>query len=104
MTVEAFLIWQASQEERYELVGGEPMAMAGAKLRHDRVTGNAFSGIRRQLCSAGSPRNAFTADIGLRTTAGNLRRPDISVLCPPFDEEATSANRSSPSLAAGLGR
>jgi Uma2 family endonuclease len=92
MTIETFLTWQASQDQRYELVGGEPVAMAGAKLRHDRVTGNAFSEIRRQLRSVGSPCDAFTADIGIRTPAANLRRPEISVLCPPFDEEATSAD------------
>jgi Uma2 family endonuclease len=92
MTIDAFLVWQASQDERYELVDGEPMAMAGAKLRRDRVTGNAFSEIRRQLRSEGSLCDAFTADIGIRTATGNLRRSDISVLCPPFDEEATSAD------------
>jgi Uma2 family endonuclease len=92
MTIEAFLAWQASQSERYELVDGEPVAMAGAKPRHDRVTGNAFSEIRRQLRSVGSPCDAFTADIGIRTTVGNVRRPDLSVLCPPFDEESTTAD------------
>jgi Uma2 family endonuclease len=92
MTIDKFLTWQAGQEQRYELVGGEPVAMAGAKLRHDRVTGNAFSEIRRQLRSGGSPCDAFTADIGIRTPPANLRRPDISVLCPPFNEEATSVD------------
>jgi len=89
MTVAEFLAWQTRQGQRYELVNGEPVAMAGAKLRHDRVTGNAFSEVRRQLRAAGSPCDAFTADIGIRTPAGNIRRPDLSVLCPPFDEEAT---------------
>jgi Uma2 family endonuclease len=92
MTIEAFLAWQSGQDRRYELVGGEPVAMAGAKLRHDRVTGNAFSEIRRQMRSGGSPCDAFTADIGIRTPAGNIRRPDVSVLCPPFDEEATTSD------------
>jgi Uma2 family endonuclease len=81
------------QAQRYELIDGEPVAMAGAKLRHDRVTGNAFSEIRRQLRAVASPCDAFIADIGIRTPIGNIRRPDISVLCPPFDEEAaTSGN------------
>lgn len=93
MTIDTFLAWQAGQDQRYELIGGEPVAMAGAKLRRDRVTGNAFSEIRRQLRSGGSLCDAFTADIGIRTAVGNLRRPDISVLRPPFDEEATSTDR-----------
>jgi Uma2 family endonuclease len=92
MTIEAFVSWQSGRDERYELIGGEPVAMAGAKLRHDRVTGNAFSEIRRQMRSGGNPCDAFTADIGIRTPAGNIRRPDVSVLCPPFDEEATTSD------------
>jgi Uma2 family endonuclease len=88
MTIAEFLSWQAEQEDRYELVDGQPVAMAGAKLRHDRVTGNAFSEIRRQLRAAGSPCDAFTSDIGIRTAPRRIRRPDVSVLCPPFDEEA----------------
>jgi Uma2 family endonuclease len=92
MTIEAFLAWQSGQDLRYEFVGGEPVAMAGAKLRHDRVTGNTFSEIRRQMRSGGSPCDAFTADIGIRTPAGNIRRPDVSVLHPPFDEEATTSD------------
>jgi Uma2 family endonuclease len=92
MTIAEFLVWQLDQEQRYELVNGQPVAMTGAKLRHDRVTGNAFSEIRRQLRASGSPCDAFTADIGIRTPMGNLRRPDVSVLCPPFDEEATTSD------------
>ena len=91
MDIAEFLAWQTGQEQRFELVNGEPLAMAGAKLRHDRVTGNILSEIRRQLRAAGNPCDSFTADIGIRTPAGNIRRPDISVLCPPFDEEATTA-------------
>lgn len=91
MTVAEFLVWQASQAQRYELVDGEPVAMTGARVRHDRVTGNAFSEIRQQMRSAGSPCDAFTADIGICTPAGNVRRPNLSVLCPPVDEEATTS-------------
>ncbi len=37
MTVAEFLAWQSGQDRLYEFVDGEPVAMAGAKLRHDRV-------------------------------------------------------------------
>jgi Uma2 family endonuclease len=43
MTIEEFLAWQMDQEDRYELVDGQPVAIAGAKLRHDRMTGSALS-------------------------------------------------------------
>ena len=93
MTIEVFLAWQDRQETRYELVGGQPVAMTGARIRHDRVTGNALTEIKRQLRAAGNPCDAFTADIGIRTPGGNIRRPDASVLCPPFDEEAMISDR-----------
>jgi Uma2 family endonuclease len=92
MTIEEFLSWQADQEQLFEFVNGQPLGMAGAKLRHDRVTGNAYSEIRRQLRANGNPCDAFTSDIGIRTLQGNIRRPDVSVLCPRFDEEATTSD------------
>jgi Uma2 family endonuclease len=88
MSIEMFLAWQERQDTLYELVDGQPVAMTGAQIRHDRVTVNAVSEITRQLRASGSPCDAFTDDIGIRTPGGNIRRPDISVLCPPFDEDA----------------
>ena len=93
MTIAEFLTWQLSQRDRYELVDGRPVAMTGAKLRHDLVTGNAYSEIRRQFRAAGNPCDAFTDDIGILTKPGQLRRPDVSVLCPPFDQEAMTSDR-----------
>jgi Uma2 family endonuclease len=92
MTIAEFLAWQAGQDQLYELVDGRPVAKAGAKLRHDRVTGNAFSEIRRQLRAIGSPCDAFTSDIGIRTPLGRIRRLEVSVLCLPFDEEAMTSD------------
>lgn len=89
MTVEEFLVWQTSQDQLYELVDGLPRAMAGAKLRHDRVTANALRTIGNQLRAANSPCDAFTDDVGVLTPMRRVRRPDVSVLCPPFDEDAT---------------
>jgi len=93
MTLEEFLTWQTRQPRKFEFVDGYPVAMAGAKLRHDRVTGNAFAEIRRQLRAAGSPCDAFTSDIGIRTAPSRIRRPEVSVLRPPFDEDATISDR-----------
>jgi Uma2 family endonuclease len=67
--------------------------MAGAKHRHDRMAVNAISEIRRQLRASGSPCDAFTADIGIMTPPGHLRRPEVSVLCQPFDEESMISDR-----------
>jgi Uma2 family endonuclease len=93
MTLDEFLVWQAAQDRLYEYVDGQPVAMAGAQLRHDRITVNAIFEVRRQLRDGGSPCDVFTADIGIRTPAGRLRRPEMSVLCPPFDEDAMTSDR-----------
>jgi Uma2 family endonuclease len=90
MTIDEFLTWQGQHGQRFELVNGAPVAMAGARPRHDRVTVNALTGIRDRLRAPGSPCDAFTAD---RTATGNLRRPEVSVLCPPFDEDALTSDR-----------
>ena len=95
MSLEEFLAWQAEQDEIYELVDGLPLAMAGSTLRHARVTANALRTIGNQLRSANSPCNAFTDDIGVLTPLYRVRRPDVSVLCPPFDEEAMITDRPS---------
>jgi Uma2 family endonuclease len=68
------------------------MAMAGARLRHDRVTANALRCINNQLRAANSPCDAYTDEIAIATPKGRVRRPDVSVLCPPFDEEAMIAD------------
>jgi len=93
MTIAEFLVWQTAQPDRYELIDGQPRAMTGARLRHDRVVGNAIAAIQRQLRALGNPCDAFTADIGILTGPTQLRRPDVSVLCPPFDEDAMASDR-----------
>jgi Uma2 family endonuclease len=93
MTEAEFLEWQLTQSARYELVDGQPHAMTGARFGHDRVLGNAFALIRRALRDAGSPCDAFTADIAVRVPPGNLRRPDVAVYCPPWDEDAMVSDR-----------
>lgn len=88
MTEAEFLEWQRHQERRYELVDGVPRAMTGARFRHDRVLGNAFGALLDALEAIDSPCRPFTADIAVRVPTGDLRRPDVAVYCPPFDEDA----------------
>lgn len=82
MEPDAFLDWCTSQEERYELVGGVPVAMAGAKRGHDRIVMNTTLAVGNQ--SRGSPCQPFSADFAVRIPGGNIRRPDIGIDCGPF--------------------
>jgi Uma2 family endonuclease len=93
MSEAEFLEWQLRQDLRYELVDGQPHAMPGARFGHDRVLGNAFAAVRRALRAAGSPCDTFTANIAVRVPPGNLRRPDVAVYCPPWDEDAMVSDR-----------
>ncbi len=91
MSQAEFLNWQLDQDEPYELVYGELLAMAGAKQRHDRIVVNAITLIGPAL--RGTSCNAFTADLAVLIPNGNVRRPDVGVHCAPFDDEAVYAAR-----------
>ncbi len=93
MSETEFLEWQLNQEERYELVDGEPHAMTGARVSHDRVVSNTSFAIRRSLQDINSLCETFTADIAVRVPAGNLRRPDVAVYCPPFEDDEMVSDR-----------
>ncbi|HUB16980.1 MAG TPA: Uma2 family endonuclease [Acetobacteraceae bacterium] len=93
MTEAEFLEWQRHQDRRYELVDGMPRAMTGARFRHDRVVINTMSTLLDGFEQIDSPCRPFTADIAVRVPTGNLRRPDVAVYCPPFDEDAMVSDR-----------
>jgi Uma2 family endonuclease len=81
MSEAEFLAWQSGRDQRYELVDG------GARIRHDIARGNADRHLAPQLGAAGKGCRPFSADIAIRVYPGQLRRPELSVLCPPFDME-----------------
>lgn len=72
---EAFLSWAQEHEERYELVDGRVVMMAGASLNHGRVVSNLHFALRRQL----SPGWEVVLDFGLDSGPATLRCPDILV-------------------------
>ena len=98
LTLEEFDRWQTLQEVRCELIDGRPMAMtgasfAGASFAHDIVVSNLIYLLTDRLRARRSECRVFTANIGLVTGPDTLRRPDVSVYCPPFDTQATRSDR-----------
>jgi hypothetical protein len=89
MTAGEFLEWCLHQEGRFELVNGVPVAMTGAKQRHDRIVINAQFALTGWL--RGKTCRTFSADIGIRIPAGNVRRPDVGVDYGPPNDEAMDA-------------
>ena len=67
--------------------------MAHFRPLHDRILVNVLVGLRAGLRSSGSPCDVFTADIAVIVPSGNVRRPDVTIGCPPFDERGTSVDQ-----------
>ncbi len=90
LSLEQFYDWLTAQDRKYELVSGEPVMMAGANRRHDRIATNTIRVAGNQL--QGSRCQPFTSDTFVRIPAGNARLPDLGVDCGPFDDTALEAS------------
>jgi Uma2 family endonuclease len=86
-----FLRWIETQTLRHELVDGVPVAMAGARRRHDQIVVNATAALHRQL--RGTPCRAFSADTAVLIPSGNVRYADAGVDCGAFLEETNHADQ-----------
>jgi Uma2 family endonuclease len=86
MTLDDFLDWEARQERRYELVDGQPVAMAGGTDQHDAVRGNILATLHGQL--TGAPCRV-RLDVRVICPNGKVRYPDVAVDCGPRDPNAT---------------
>lgn len=82
-SVDDFLAWESTQDERHEFIGGEVFAMVGARRVHNIVTGNIYATLRQQL--RGSPCRAFIETAKLRTADDAVFYPDVFVTCDPDD-------------------
>jgi Uma2 family endonuclease len=104
MSADEFLLWCLTQDEKYELVDGEPVAMygaepssrgaptramAGASRSHDRIVSNVIGVLYAQL--KGSACWAATSDTALRTKIKRIRRPDVTIECAPPDAASYEA-------------
>ena len=90
MTADQFLLWHEQQDGRFELIDGVPVAMAGAKRRHDQVVVNALVSVGTQL-GVGQCR-PFTSDTAVRIPKGNIRYADVGIDCGRFLDEERAAD------------
>lgn len=86
MTVEEFLVWNSGDHARYELVDGEPHAMAPGSNIHGYLQAELASIIRNHLRSLGSPCDAYTNPgvVPHFLPDHNFRIPDLAVTCMPL--------------------
>lgn len=90
MTVEEFLVWDAPGPYRWQLVDGEPRAMAPASDTHGAIQSELARLLGNHLLARSSPCRVITAPgvVPRVQSRTNFRIPDLGVTCPgPESEE-----------------
>ena len=85
MSVAEFLAWHPEDRRQWQLVDGEPQAMAPASSTHARIQAEVARLIRDHLLERRSPCDVLVAPgIVPRVQAShNVRVPDLAVTCSP---------------------
>jgi Uma2 family endonuclease len=89
MTVPEFLAWDAPGETRWQLVDGEPIAMAPTSRTHGTLQFEMGRLIGNHLADAGSPCSVVVAPgiIPRVRSNENFRIPDLAVTCTRYETE-----------------
>ncbi|MBV9251516.1 MAG: Uma2 family endonuclease, partial [Acetobacteraceae bacterium] len=89
MTVEEFLAWAPPDSQHWQLVDGEPQAMAPASRTHNSIQGELQRLLANHLAERGSPCIAIpNGGIVPRVQSEtNFRIPDLVVTCSGYDLE-----------------
>lgn len=85
MTPEEYLAWEATQEEKYEYIDGEIIAMTGGTITHTRLYLNLYRALFPHLAKRGC--EAFVSDVKVQDVK-NKRYfyPDLVVTCSEEDK------------------
>ncbi len=89
MTVAEFLAWNPPGPEMWQLVDGEPQAMAPANRTHGTIQGELGSLIRNHLDEHSIPCTLVVTPgvIPHVQSDTNIRVPDLAVTCSPYESE-----------------
>jgi Uma2 family endonuclease len=92
MTVNEFLAWDAPPGTPWQLVDGEPGAMAPASRTHGRIQNKLGSLIDAHLTARGGPCTIITAPgiVPRVRSDSNFRIPDLAVTCTDYEREELS--------------
>lgn len=84
LTADAFMAWAAEQPAgRFELSGGEIVAMAPERLGHTRVKSEALIALRAAIAARGLDCEAIGDGISVRIDDRTVYEPDALVRCGP---------------------
>ena len=83
-TADAFLAWAAEQPRgRFELAGGEVVAMAPERVAHTRAKLEAVIALRAAIATSGLGCEAMTDGVSVRIDERTVYEPDALVRCGP---------------------
>ncbi|MFB2768807.1 Uma2 family endonuclease [Pelatocladus sp. BLCC-F211] len=86
MSAEEYLIWEPTQEQRYEYWDGEVIAMSGETRNHNRVSGNFFKLLDDAL--ANHFCEVYIVDVKVQVEPGlKYFYPDVVVTCDERDRD-----------------
>ncbi|OYD94807.1 hypothetical protein CDG76_15595 [Nostoc sp. 'Peltigera membranacea cyanobiont' 210A] len=86
MSAEEYLVWEPTQEERYEYWDGEVVMMSGATRNHNRVSGNFFKFLDDAL--ADRTCEVYIVDVKVQVEPGQKYfYPDVVVTCDERDTD-----------------
>lgn len=91
MSVEQFLAWAETQDQRHEFDGFQPVAMTGVTIRHNRLQRRLLAGLEARL--RGGPYEPLGPDAGIRTIGDVVRYPDALVTCAPQNDSDKLVSR-----------
>jgi Uma2 family endonuclease len=84
MSADAFIEWAEAQEGgRYQLIGGEIVAMAPERLEHVHVKRMIANALDAAIAAAGLPCRAFVDGASVKIGESTVFEPDALVNCGP---------------------
>ena len=78
-TVEEYIAFERSSEEKHEYYAGEIFAMSGASREHNIIVMNTGASLNLQL--AQRPCEVYPSDMRVKVNAIKYTYPDVSVVC-----------------------
>jgi len=92
LTRAEFRRWAEQQPDRYERIGGEPVAMSPERIQHVRVKARVWAALDRAIATAGADCEALSDGVTVEIDEDTDYEPDAVVNCgPPASPDATAA-------------
>ncbi|MEH2007514.1 Uma2 family endonuclease [Nostoc sp.] len=86
MSAEEYLLWEPTQEERYEYWDGEVVMMSGATRNHNRISANLFKLLDDALAARSC--EVYIVDVKVQVEPGQKYfYPDVVVTCDERDDD-----------------